>query len=168
VSEIRIEWKWVTIAGFETPFRHMYIVYVPTDSTPQDDWLILRAGPETNNPLEFGLMSAELGVKLADSEDNYAQGETPTDRGSRVISTGTGTSELWDNLIISGMQLNLNFPYIANPNDQISETPAINSNSFIGSILYQNNIDIGNVLPIGDGPAPGARAQTHKVVSLIA
>ena len=77
VGQIRIEWRWVSLAGIETPYRHMYLVFRPEADSLMVDWMVIRAGPTTNNPAAFGLMTAEINEELRFGEDKYNDGESP-------------------------------------------------------------------------------------------
>lgn len=99
-------------------------------------------------------MTAELDVAIQDSTDRYLEGETPEDRGSRLLYDGAEASVLWGDMVkvatdISGM-------YSFDPLGGEGFDPTLNSNSFVGSVLHHVGIEIEGNEPLGEGTAPGA------------
>jgi len=80
MGHIYIEAKTVALG-----FDHLYLVY--TDDTGKE--FVVRGGPETDNPLNFGNIVVEAGVPIAQSEDVREDDDgnplTPTDRGSVAL-----------------------------------------------------------------------------------
>ncbi len=97
MGQIYIEWTWVGSFGIDSPYRHMYLVYKPAPDAPIKESQVIRAGPESD--VTFGDMIADRGTLLQESRDRYSEGETPEDRGSRLLYDGADASALWSQMV---------------------------------------------------------------------
>lgn len=132
MSEIRIEAKPIPNTG--NIFSHMYLVYVDDNGNE----FVIRGGPANDDLLKFGKIVTEIGVPIANSEDNRPLNERAT-RGSQVLDLGGRDAEdVWDIMLQQAKQIQAaNIDYGA----------LKNSNSTIASVLHVIGINIYEVTP---------------------
>jgi Ca2+-binding RTX toxin-like protein len=171
MGEIRIEWKPVysDVYGLN-PYAHLNLVYRPTPDAPYTDWQVIGAWPVADAYPYADILDVEAGSPLFDSDDKYdlASVDAPAgatdddkarlaaeDRGSRVLASGAEADALWATLVTLAQAMDSEFSYKAFSSTTVSDDPTINSNAFIGSLLYQAGIEIEGNEPFGDYVAPG-------------
>lgn len=132
MSEISIESKPV-----EFGFDHLYLVF--EDSVGQE--FVIRGGPKSNNPLDFGDIVTEVSVPIAESEDERGD-DTPDERGNRELDLGGRRAEdVWE--IMKQQATNINNARI----DYDAIISAQNSNSTVASVLNSTGIAVDLNIP---------------------
>jgi VCBS repeat-containing protein len=145
-------------------FDHLHLVY--QDETDlldrQDYWFVLEGIQD--GPLSVATLGASgqnghttLGTSNGAGRDNLvAKIGTPDSRGSRIIYSGPGASQMWGAIThYAGQIEDQKFPYIAY-SWPFSTSPTINSTSLISSVLHSVGIDLNNLMPFGVRLSPGA------------
>lgn len=127
MAEIRIETK-PTFGNY----GHLYLVFRDDDGIET----VIRGGPATNNPLDFGNIVTQVDMPIEDSKD-AREDETPEDRLSTVIDlSGRNADSVWEIMRQQAENINgANLEYRAFFESQ-------NSNSIITSVLDSVGITI--------------------------
>lgn len=122
-----------------TIFDHLYLVYQNDDGSE----FVLRAGPSSDNPLNYGSLVAELGVAMSDSED-FRPVEDRESHGNRILDLGERDADaVWNTLLEHASNIqDTAFSYTATGQ---------NSNSFVASLLHAIGLDVFNNIPDADG-----------------
>jgi len=133
VAAIYVESKPIGAFGYD----HLYLVYQDDDGQE----FVIRGGPLTDNPLDFGNIEIDNNLLLELSED-ARDGVTPLDRGQVELDLqGGDPSAVWDE-----MSRNAEFLSLANV-DYEALINATNSNSVIDWVLRQSGLDIRDNMP---------------------
>ncbi|KPF41416.1 hypothetical protein [Rhizobium sp. AAP43] len=130
-----------------TVWDHLYIVY-------EDDFgqeFVLRAGPTSDSPLDWGSMEVEIGVPMALSEDARPIEDRALHGNALLDLAGRDATAVFQTMMHhAGNIAQSLLPYSA---------ATQNSNSFVASLLHVVGIDVANVAPDTGGidwtPASG-------------
>ena len=145
MSQILIEAKPVEVAGLDSPFRHIYLVFVPDQGAET----VITARAEDDLPFDFGDLVVNAGGLLA-SSDVARGGDTPAERGSREIDVGQrDPADVW--AVMLQQARNIDAAGIA------YELFSDNSNAAVSSVLHSVGIDLQGTMPGGvdEENAPG-------------
>ena len=133
MSKIGIESKPVFAGG-----DHLYLVF--QDNVGQE--FVIRGGPESNNPLDFGDIVTEVNVPIAQSEDARVN-DTLSERGHLELDLGVRRAEdVWE--VMKQQAINIHNAEI----DYDAVFSAQNSNSTIASVLNSVGIAAASNIPL--------------------
>ncbi len=156
MSRILIESRPVDVAGVDSRFRHIYLVFQPDAGAET----VITGGPQHDNPFDFGAIVVDAGGLLADSD--VARGNnSPADRGSRAIEVGSrDPADVWALMV----QQAANIDDAGEPYEPFSD----NSNAVATTVLHAVGIDIAQVLPDDVSPdnAPGLSVEIEFATAL--
>ncbi len=125
-------------------FEHLYLVY----QNDNGQEFVIRGGPETDNPSDFGSVIMELSLPIEQSEDARVDEDgnplSPSDRNSRELDLANRSAEdVWNIMTQQATQIqNAALDY---------EVLSLNSNSVISSVLESVGFNPFFNLPIGKG-----------------
>lgn len=146
------------VIGYEFA-SHMYFVLAPIDTTPAE-WKVIRAGP-TNG--DGSPLKGEIDVFLQNSSDLYTADDPWGDqRGGTNIDVADDETT-WSSMVgIANSILTQNYTYnsFGRVTGSFSESEAslwvaLNSNSFVTSIMHHMGIDPATHMPTNLGLTPG-------------
>ncbi len=173
MGHLYIEWTPIDYVGF-LGYRHLYLVYRPTENAPFEQWEIIRGGPETSpiifNDLEiFTGKLSEIDQNIGDHYDieastadhpsaadpslTNAQYYAQTERGAHLI--GEIDSAQWANMKLTAESIGgpdqYNYELHDELGPEVNLDPALNSNSLVASVLAHHGFTLDGNYPVPPG-----------------